>query len=131
MSKHLNPLEKEFLIRQYKSNYRIEMSDPRAANRACHAARMADFCEANHISTGAFQKWIKQYDEGGLEGLARADSEIKDVLPEGIDRTEESYKREILKLRIENERLKKNYVVQTTDTGEQEFIRLRPKNSKS
>ena len=22
MSKHLNPLEKEFLIRQYKSNYR-------------------------------------------------------------------------------------------------------------
>lgn len=42
-----------------------------------------------------------------MEGLARADSEIKDVLPEGIDRTEESYKREILKLRIENERLKK------------------------
>ena len=116
MSKHLNPLEKEFLIRQYKSNTRI---------------KMRDFCEANHISTGAFQKWIKQYDEGGLEGLARADSEIKDVLPEGIDRTEESYKREILKLRIENERLKKNYVVQTTDTGEQEFIRLRPKNSKS
>ncbi|MBS5089063.1 helix-turn-helix domain-containing protein [Oscillospiraceae bacterium CLA-AA-H250] len=116
MSKHLNPLEKEFLIRQYKSNYRI---------------KMRDFCEANRISTGAFQKWIKQYDEGGLEGLARADSEIKDVLPEGIDRTEESYKREILKLRIENERLKKNYVVQTTDTGEQEFIRLRPKNSKS
>ena len=101
MSKHLNPLEKEFLIRQYKSNTRI---------------KMRDFCEANHISTGAFQKWIKQYDEGGLEGLARADSEIKDVLPEGIDRTEESYKREILKLRIENERLKKNYVVQTTDT---------------
>ena len=92
MSKHLNPLEKEFLIRQYKSNYRI---------------KMRDFCEANHISTGSFQKWIKQYDEGGLEGLARADSEIKDVLPEGIDRTEESYKREILKLRIENERLKK------------------------
>ena len=46
MSKHLNPLEKEFLIRQYKSNYRIKMSD---------------FCEANHISSGAFQKWIKQY----------------------------------------------------------------------
>ena len=76
MSKHLNPLEKEFLIRQYKSNTRIKISD---------------FCEANHISTGAFQKWIKQYDEGGLEGLARADSELKDVLPEGIDRTEESY----------------------------------------
>lgn len=92
MAKHLNPLEKEFLIRQYKSNLRIKMSD---------------FCEANHISTGAFQKWIKQYDKGGIESLARADSEIKEVFPEGLDRTEETYKREILKLRIENERLKK------------------------
>ena len=92
MGKHLNPLEKEFLIRKYKSNPRL---------------KMRDFCEGHSISTGAFQKWIKQYDEGGLEGLARADSEIKEVLPEGIDRTEEAYKREILKLRIENERLKK------------------------
>ena len=116
MGKHLNPLEKEFLIRQYKSNLRLKMSD---------------FCDVNNISITSFQKWIKQYDEGGLEGLARADKEIKDVLPEGIDRTEESYKREILKLRIENERLKKNYTVQTMDTGEQEYIRLKPKNSKS
>lgn len=116
MAKHLNPLEKEFLIRQYKSNQRIKVQD---------------FCETHSISVGAFKKWIKQYDEGGLEGLARADSAIKEVLPEGIDRTEEAYKREILKLRIENERLKKNYVVQTTDAGEQEYIRLKPKNSKS
>ena len=43
----------------------------------------------------------------GLEGLSRADAQTGDVLPEGIDRTEENYKREILKLRIENERLKK------------------------
>ena len=60
----------------------------------------------------------------------RADSKIKDVLPEGIDRTEESYKREILKLRIENERLKKNYAVRKTDAGELEYIRLKPKNLK-
>ena len=115
MSKHLNPLEKEFLIRQYRSNPRIKMND---------------FCEANHVSNGAFQKWMKQYEEGGIEGLARADSEIKDVLPEGIDRTEEAYKREILKLRIENERLKKNYTVRTNEAGEQEYVRLSPKNSK-
>ena len=70
---HLNPLEKEFLIRQFKLNGR----------------------------------WLKQYEEGGLEGLVRADAEIREVLPEGIDRTEEAYKREILRLRIENERLKK------------------------
>lgn len=115
MSKHKNPLEKEFLIRQYESNQTI---------------KMRDFCERNCISTGAFQKWIKQYNEAGLEGLARADAEIQEVLPDGIDRTEESYKREILKLRIENERLKKNYTVQTNEAGEQEYVHLKAKNLK-
>lgn len=102
MAKHMNPLEKEFLIRQYKGNPTIKMSE---------------FCDRNHVSTGAFQKWIKQYDAGGLEGLARADAEIGDVLPEGIDRTEEAYKREILKLRIENERLKKTILFGRTKLG--------------
>jgi transposase-like protein len=114
MGKHYNPLEKEFLIRSYKSNGRI---------------KLGDFCVANNVSDGAFKKWLKQYDEGGLEGLARADAEVGAVLPEGIDRTEESYKREILKLRIENERLKKNYMVRTNENGEQEFVRLKAKNS--
>ena len=108
-------MEKEFLIRQYRSNPHI---------------KMRDFCEANHISDGAFKKWLKQYEEGGLEGLARADAEIGEVLPEGLDRTEETYKREILKLRIENERLKKNYTVRTNEAGEQEYVRLKPKNLK-
>ena len=102
MAKHMNPLEKEFLIRQYKGNPTIKMSE---------------FCDRNHVSTGAFQKWIKQYDAGGLEGLARADAEIGDVLPEGVDRTEEAYKREILKLRIENERLKKTILFGRTKPG--------------
>ena len=115
MAKHLNPLEKEFLIRQYKGS----------------TQKMSDFCERAGVSTAAFQKWLKQYEELGLEGLARADSKMPDVLPEGIDRTEEAYKREILKLRIENERLKKNYTVQTNEAGEQEYVRLKAKNSKS
>lgn len=89
---HLNPLEKEVLIKRYKSNQTVKMQD---------------FCTINNVSVTAFKKWLKQYEENGLEGLARADSAIPDVLPEGIDRTEEAYKREILKLRIENERLKK------------------------
>ena len=67
MGKHLNPLEKEFLIRKYKSNPRLKMTD---------------FCIANDISISSFPKWLKPYNEGGLEGLARADSKIKDVLPE-------------------------------------------------
>ncbi len=101
MGKHLNPLEKEFLIRQYKSGMQ----------------KMRDYCEKVGVSTGAFGKWLKQYEENGLEGLARADSEIKSVLPEGIDPTEEAYKREILKLRIENERLKKTIQFRRTRLG--------------
>lgn len=115
MAKHLNPLEKEFLIRKFKSNSSIKLSE---------------FCTVNSISGVTFRKWIRQYDEGGLEGLARADAEFKDVLPESIDRTEESYKREILRLRIENERLKKNYAVRTNAAGQAEYVRLKPKNSK-
>ena len=102
MSKHLNPLEKEFLIHKYKNNPKIKMTD---------------FCTANEVSITSLKKWIKQYDEGGLEGLARADSEFMEILPEGLDRTEEAYKREILKLRIENERLKKIILSKQTRLG--------------
>lgn len=112
---HLNPLEKEILIKRYRSNPKI---------------RIQDFCITNNVSVSAFKKWLKQYEEDGIEGLARADKTTLEVLPEGIDRTEEAYKREILKLRIENERLKKNYMLQTKEDGTQEFIRLKPKNSK-
>ena len=92
--------------------------------------KLGDFCRVNNVSDAAFRKWLKQYDEGGIEALARADSTVPDVLPEGVDRTEESYKREILRLRIENERLKKNYMGIEGEDGEMEYIRLRPKNSK-
>ena len=115
MGRHLDPLEKEFLIKRFKSN---------------PAMKINDYCEAVDISTTAFKKWLKQYDEQGIEGLARADAGVGDVLPEGIDRTEENYKREILKLRIENERLKKNYTVKTLENGEQVYVHLKPKNSK-
>lgn len=115
MGKQLNPLEKEFLIRQYKRNTRIKLTD---------------FCAVNNISDAAFKKWVKQYDEGGLEGLVRADSSLNSILPESFDPTEESYKREILKLRIENERLKKNYTVRTNEAGEQEYVHLKARSSK-
>ncbi len=115
MAKHLNPLEKEFLIRQYRGNRSISRRD---------------FCAVNHITEQSLKKWERQYDEGGIEGLARADAEVQSIVPEGFDRTEESYKREILRLRIENERLKKNYAVQRNPDGGTEFVRLRERNSK-
>jgi hypothetical protein len=40
MAKHFNPLEKEFLIRTYRSNGRI---------------KLVDFCIANNVSDGAFE----------------------------------------------------------------------------
>ncbi len=115
MAKHLDPIQKEFLIRQYRSNPNITMSD---------------FCYANNVSKGAFRKWMEQYEQEGLEGLVRATKSVEDVLPDGVERTEENYKREILKLRIENERLKKNYIVEKSETGEQLYIPLKRKNSR-
>ena len=114
MGKQLSPLEKEFLIKTYRAKIEVKLSD---------------FCQMNDVSETSMRKWIKQYEAGGIEGLSRA-GEMGDVLPEGIDRTEENYKREILKLRIENERLKKNYTVQKTDDGQTVFIRFSPKISK-
>jgi len=107
MSKHLNPLEKELIIRLYKDNPKHETSE---------------FCDINHVSVSAFKKWMKQYEKGGSEGLARADSGIGDVLPPGIDRSEEAYKSEILKLRIENERLKKTTSFRGMKLGNRKMI---------
>lgn len=115
MSKHLNPLEKEFLIHKYKENQSI---------------KIRDFCRANSVSDTAFKNWLRQYNEAGLAGLSRADSATADIFPEGISMTEESYKREILRLRIENERLKKNYTTRETADGKTEYIRLRQRSSK-
>ena len=116
MGKQLNPLENEFLIRTYRAKTEIPLND---------------FCYINDVSVTSMKKWMHLYDNGGLDALARQTAGVDEILPEGVDRTEENYKREILKLRIENERLKKNYTVQKTDDGQTVFIPLRPKNSKS
>lgn len=108
-------MEKEFLVKRFKSNPELKIND---------------YCDTINVSVSAFKKWLKQYDEQGIEGLARADSTVPDILPDGIDRTEENYKREILKLRIENERLKKNYTVKIMPNGEQVYVPLKPKNTK-
>ena len=102
MAKHFNPLEKEFLIHQFKGNPTVKLKE---------------FCNTHGISDSAFRNWMKQYETYGLDGLARADAEIGSVLPEGMDPTEEAYKREILKLRIENERLKKTILFRRTRMG--------------
>jgi transposase-like protein len=115
MAKHLNPLQKEFLIHQYKGNPTIGLKD---------------FCLANNVTEPSMKKWIKQYDEGGLAGLARADAETANVFPEGVTKSEEALKREVLRLRIENERLKKNYIARKNEDGKMEYCLLRQKTTK-
>lgn len=114
MGHQLNPLEKEFLIRQYKANPDVGLKQ---------------FCIANHVSRETFTAWLKRYEVDGIEGLARGNTTLRDVLPPGAERTEEAYKREILRLRVENERLKKNYTVRRNSNGELVYLRLKPKNS--
>ena len=100
--KRLNPFEKEFLIRQFRENSNLKLKP---------------FCEANGVTAQTFRKWMEQYDAAGIEGLSRG-SRYSDLLPGSIDPTVENYKKEILRLTIENERLKKNYVVRTIPDGQ-------------
>lgn len=87
----LNPLEKEVLIRLYRRNPDV---------------RMSEFCAANNVSVAAFSSWLKKYDAEGLAGLYRS-KKTPSILPEGIDETEENLRRELIRTRIELERLKK------------------------
>ena len=89
----LNPLEKEMLIRLYRRNPNTTMSE---------------FCTANSVSIGAFKNWVKKYDEGGLAALYRTKKEPT-LLPEGVDENEENLRRELIRTRLELERLKKGY----------------------
>jgi len=89
-------------------------------------------CIANNISDSAFKTWLRKYAEEGIEGLItkRKGEENLKVLPEGITPSEENMKREIMKLRIEVERLKKKYTVTKTPAGETVFRHLKERSSK-
>ena len=87
----LNPLEKELLINLYR----------RSPN-----TKLGDFCAANNVSTAAFSGWLKKYDEGGLAALYRSRT-TPSLLPEGVDENEETLRRELIRTKLELERLKK------------------------
>lgn len=119
MARHLSPTEKEFLIRKYKEICRIR------DGRGDSGVSIGMFCRANNISVSAFRCWLHQHEAGGLDALARRSRTLPEVLPEGHARTEAYYKRQILRLRIENERLKKN-CAPTSPAGEPH---RRPRNT--
>ena len=113
--KRLNPFEKEFLIRQFRES---------------SALKLPQFCEANGITAQTFRRWMAQYDAAGIEGLSRG-SKYPELLPGSVDPTVENYKKEILRLTIENERLKKNYVARTTPDGRIQIQHLEAMSSTS
>ena len=110
---HLNPLEKEFLIRQFKLNGRLKQSD---------------FCTLHYVSDAAFRKWLKQDAQGGLEGLIRADAEFKEVLPEG--KTVRKKPTNGRYCGFVQRKRPKNYAVQMNEAGVQEYVRLKEKSLK-
>ena len=89
----LNPLEKGPLIRLY---------------RRSPGVRLSDLCAANNVSSAAFKTWLKRYGAEGLSGLYRS-GRTPSILPEGIDESEENLRRELIRTRLELERLKKGY----------------------
>ncbi len=97
----LNPLEKEVLIKLYRRNPDVKLSE---------------FCSANNVSTAAFSSWLKKYDAEGLAGLYRS-KKTPSILPAGVDETEENLRRELIRTRIELERLKKNYTRTLDEDG--------------
>lgn len=97
----LNPLEKEMLIKLYRRNPGV---------------KMADFCAANKVSTAAFSSWLSKYDSEGLSGLYRS-KKTPSLLPDGVEETEENLRRELIRTRLELERLKKGYTRTLDDDG--------------
>ena len=112
----LNPLEKELLIKLF---------------RRSPGMKVGEFCRANDVSDAAFRIWMKKYDEEGLEGLYRS-KKTPELLPPGMDKTTENYRRELIKARIEIERLKKNYTQILDEDGTPAgFVRLSEKSTQS
>jgi len=112
----LNPLEKEMLIKLYHRSPGV---------------KLGEFCRINNVSDAAFKTWIKKYQDEGLEGLYRS-KKTPELLPEGMDKTAENYKRELIKTRIELERVKKNYTRSQSPDGKQTvYVTLSDKSTQS
>lgn len=87
------------------------------------------FCAKHGLCFTSFTRWLKKYRTEGAQALSsKADRAYETIAPQLT--TEADLRKEILRLRIENERLKKSYTVQTTEDGKTEYIRLKAKNTK-
>ncbi len=83
----------------------------------------------HNISDSVLRKWIKAYNENGLDGLVSKTGKKAIGRPKAKLNQIEQLEQEILKLRIENERLKKGYLVKG-DGARKEYVTSLEKNTK-
>ena len=82
------------------------------------ADSIEEFCRKHGIPRSSFYRWKQKIDS------------LSEVEKHPNMSVEEELRLEVLKLRIENERLKKKYTVKTTEDGKTEYVRLKMKNMK-
>ena len=107
------PEEKEKLILEYRNS----------------GIGINQFACQHGISKYLFWKWIKKYNEFGIEGLKSNTGKKSTGRPKSKLDQIEQLQNEILKLRIENERLKKGYFVKG-DGARKEYVTSLKKNTK-
>jgi transposase-like protein len=84
------------------------------------------------ISRGQLHSWISKYQEGGpesLKNMKKVGNRYSALHTSKSLSVEERQRLEILRLRIENERLKKGYTVKGVG-ADKEFVSLKDLNSK-
>ena len=107
------PKEKEKIIKEYLKSglgYRV-------------------IARKHNISDSVLRKWIKAYNEKGLDGLVSNTGKKATGRPKAILNQIEQLQKEILELRIENERLKKGYFVKG-DGAIKEYVTSLEKSTK-
>ena len=87
------------------------------------------FANQHGIAHEPFRLWIKKYNEFGIVGLKSNTGKNSTGRPKVRLNQIEQLQNEILKLRIENERLKKGYLVKG-DGARKEYVTSLEKNTK-
>ncbi len=93
-----------------------------------------DLCRKYNISTSTLRQWRIKYNENGIDGLksnaGKAKSENRGIWLKKGKTLEEELKLKIMRLEIENARLKKGYIVKGGGVRK-EFITTLDENTKS
>ena len=115
------PEEKEKLIFEWKAS----------------GLKVIDFVKEHEISVSAFRTWRRKYEKEGINGLISETGKTVDsekAKNKGIHlrkpkTREEELELQIIKLQIENERLKKGYTMKG-DGAKKEYVSTLEKNMK-